>query len=46
MSANTIKKAKKLVESGGVEKIDEDLYQIKFLQVSPWKRTKGKLFSS
>jgi hypothetical protein len=29
MSANTIRKAKKLVESGSVEKIDEDLYQIK-----------------
>ncbi len=29
MSANTIRKAKKLVESGAVEKIDEDLYQIK-----------------
>ena len=29
MSANTIRKAKKLVESGGVEKIDYDLYQIR-----------------
>ncbi len=29
MSANTIRKAKKLVESGGVEQIDEDLFQIK-----------------
>ncbi len=29
MSANTIKKAKKLVESGGVVQIDDDLYQIK-----------------
>ena len=29
MSASTIRKAKKLVESGGVEKIDADLYQIK-----------------
>lgn len=29
MSANTIRKAKKLVESGGVEKIDDNLYQIK-----------------
>ena len=29
MSANTIRKAKKLVESGSVEKIDEDIYQIK-----------------
>ena len=29
MSANTIRKAKKLVESGGVQKIDNDLYQIK-----------------
>ena len=29
MSANTIKKAKKLVESGGVVKIDDDLYQIR-----------------
>jgi len=31
MSANTIRKAKKLVESGGIEKIDDDLYQIKSL---------------
>ena len=29
MSANTIKKAKKLVESGGVQQIEEDLFQIK-----------------
>ena len=29
MSASTIKKAKKLVESGGVVKIDQDIYQIK-----------------
>lgn len=29
MSANTIRKAKKLVESGGIEKIDDDLYQIR-----------------
>jgi len=29
MSASTIRKAKKMVESGNVEKIDEDLYQIK-----------------
>ena len=29
MSANTIRKAKKLVESGGIEKIEDDLYQIK-----------------
>lgn len=29
MSANTIRKAKKLVEKGGVIKIEEDLYQIK-----------------
>ena len=29
MSASTIRKAKKLVESGNVEKIDDDLYQIK-----------------
>ncbi len=29
MSASTIRKAKKLVESGGVEQIDEDLFQIK-----------------
>lgn len=29
MSANTIRKAKKLVETGGVEKIDDNLYQIK-----------------
>ena len=26
MSASTIRKAKKLVENGGVEKIDDDLY--------------------
>ena len=29
MSANTIKKAKNLVESGGVVKINDDLFQIK-----------------
>ena len=29
MSASTIRKAKKLVKSGNVEKIDDDLYQIK-----------------
>jgi predicted nucleic acid-binding Zn finger protein len=29
MSANTIRKAKKLVESDGVVKIDQDIYQIK-----------------
>jgi len=29
MSAGTIRKAKKLVDSGNVKKIDEDLYQIK-----------------
>ncbi len=29
MSANTIRKAKKLVESGGIQQIDEDLFQIK-----------------
>jgi len=29
MSANTIKKAKKLVESGGVSKIEDDLFQIR-----------------
>ena len=29
MSANTIRKAKKLVERGYIEKIDDDLYQIK-----------------
>jgi len=29
MSANTIRKAKKLVESGGVSKIEDDLFQIK-----------------
>jgi len=29
MSASTIRKAKKLVQSGGVEQIDEDLFQIK-----------------
>ena len=29
MSANTIRKAKKLVESGCIEKIDDHLYQIK-----------------
>jgi hypothetical protein len=29
MSASTLRKAKKLVESGGVIKIDDDLFQIK-----------------
>ncbi len=29
MSASTIRKAKKLVESGGIEQIDVDLFQIK-----------------
>ena len=29
MSANTIRKAKKLVENGGVQQIEEDLFQIK-----------------
>ena len=29
MSANTIRKAKKLVEGDGVVKIDDDLYQVK-----------------
>ena len=29
MSANTIKKAEKLVESGGVIQIEDDLFQIK-----------------
>lgn len=29
MSVNTLRKAKKLVESGKVVKIDEDLFQIK-----------------
>ena len=29
MSANTIRKAKKLVESEGVAKIDDELYQVK-----------------
>ena len=29
MSANTIRKAKKLVESGGVIKVEEELYQVK-----------------
>jgi len=29
MSANTIRKAKKLVEGEGVAKIDDDLYQVK-----------------
>ena len=28
MSSNTIKKAKKLVESGGIVQIDDDLFQI------------------
>ena len=68
MSVNSIRKAKKLVETGGVVKIEGDLFQIKsssdpnksyfvtsdtcecpgfkkFLQVSPWKRSKSKLFS-
>ena len=29
MSANTIRKARKLIEIGGVVKIDQDIYQIK-----------------
>ena len=29
MSANTIRKAKKLVESGGVVKLEDDLFQVK-----------------
>lgn len=29
MSASTIRKAKKLVENGGVIKIDDDVYQVK-----------------
>ena len=29
MSASTIRKAKKIVDDGNVEKIDEDLFQIK-----------------
>jgi len=29
MSANTIRKAKKLVENGGVAKIEDNLYQVK-----------------
>ncbi len=29
MSASTLRKAKKLVETGGVVKVDDDLYQIK-----------------
>jgi hypothetical protein len=29
MSSNTLRKARKLFESGGVVKIEEDLYQIK-----------------
>ncbi len=29
MSANTIKKAKKLVESGGIAQLEDDLFQIK-----------------
>jgi len=29
MSANTIRKAKKLVEGGGVVKIDDGLYQVR-----------------
>jgi hypothetical protein len=31
MSANTIRKAKKLVETGSVSKIEDDLFQIKSL---------------
>jgi len=31
MSASTLRKAKKLVESGGVIQIEEDLFQIKSL---------------
>ena len=29
MSTNTIRKAKKLVESGGVIKVEEEIYQVK-----------------
>lgn len=29
MSANTIRKAKKLVENGGVIRVDDDLFQIR-----------------
>jgi len=29
LSANTIRKAKKLVENGGVAKIEDNLYQVK-----------------
>ena len=29
MSANTLRKAKKLVENDGVSKIDDELYQVK-----------------
>ncbi len=29
MSSNTIRKARKLVEIGGIVKIDQDIYQIK-----------------
>ena len=29
MSANTIRKAEKLVENGGVVKVDDDLFQVK-----------------
>jgi len=29
MSANTIRKAEKLVENGGVVKVEDDLYQVK-----------------
>ena len=29
MSANTIRKAKKLVESGGVAEVADDIYQVK-----------------
>jgi hypothetical protein len=31
MSANTIRKAKKIIESEGIVKVDDDLYQIKSL---------------
>ena len=29
MSANTLKKAKKLVDEGGVEKLDDELFQVR-----------------
>ena len=29
LSSNTIRKAKKLVEAGGVVKVEEDIYQVK-----------------